>query len=515
MAVVNIPTSRKEISDRIASDVKSRLPDSDPFLQNSYLQSLIFGIAGRDYDIYQKINIMIKQFFPDTSEDDFIQRWGGIYGLSRNPATQSKGLVTFSGLATTIIANGTLLQNSSGIQYTTQTDATISTNNLVISSISRSGSIVTVNFSSAHNLASGIIIDNITGVTPVDFNTTNQLILVTSPTQIQYTLAGTIGAGSGGNAQWTTASVEVKSVTSGAITQVGNGGSLNLTTPISGSNNTVFVQFTQIGGGTDVENNTDYLARILDRIQNPFSFFNKNAIALEAKKVSGVTRVFVFSPDNVSSSKPIVSITRVGQIATVNSLTHGLADGSFITITGAVQPEYNVTQKRVIVIDLNNFAFVINGSPVSPATGTISFSYSFVELGQVRVYPLRDKDDSIIPTAEEINDIKNQILNILPAHMAASDLIVQAPTAKPINFLFSSLSPNNSTMQTAINSAIDGYFRSANQVGVTVKLNSLQGLINDVIDGSGASPIYTLSSPSVDTVMAVDEIGTKGTITYP
>jgi uncharacterized phage protein gp47/JayE len=512
---LNLPENRKEVSDRMSSDVKSQLPDSDPFLRNSYLKSLIFGFSGRVYDNYQKISIMIKQFFPDTAEDEFIDRWGFTYGISRNAATQADGFITFTGTATTLIPSGRTLQNSAAVQYTTQSDATISTNNVSIDSISRSGSLVTVAFTAAHNLASGTVIDNITGVTPTDFNTTNATITVTSETEFQYTLAGTAGAGSGGSAQWTTASVEVKSVTSGADTNIGNGGSLTLTSPLAGVNNTAFVQYTEIGGGADQEGNADYLQRILDRIQNPVSFFNKNALESQAKKISGVTRAFVFSPDSTTSSKSIASITRDGQVATANSVGHALAPGSFVSITGAVENEYNVIEENIIVIDSDNFAYVVSGSPTTPATGTISLSFSFVEPGQVRVYPLRDNDDNIIPSAGEIDDVKTELLLIKPAHMSADDLIVQAPIAVPVNITFTSLSPNTTEMQTAINNSLDGFFRSANNVGETVKLADLQGLISGTIDETGERPIYTLSAPSGDTTVQEGEIGTLGTITYP
>jgi uncharacterized phage protein gp47/JayE len=512
---INIPTTRKETSDKMLSDVKSRLPDSNPFLRDSYLQSLIFGFSGRVYDNYQKINIMIKQFFPDTAEDEFINRWGFTYGISKNAATQSKGLVTFTGTNANVIPDESTLQNSIAVQFNTQSDATLSTQVLTIDSISRSGSLVTVNFTADHNLASGVVIDSIAAVAPSDFNTTNIAITVTSTKQFQYNLTGTAGAGAGGSATWTTASVEVKSITSGANTNIGNGGSLTLTVPISGVDSTSYVQFTEIAGGADEEGDAAYLQRILDRIQKPFSFFNTNALANQAKLITGVTRVYVFSPDTTSGSKNITSITRNGQIATVNAVNHALVDGSFVTITGAVQNEYNVIEQRVIVIDNDNFAYVVSGSPTSPATGTIFLSFSFVELGQVRVYPLRDNDENIIPSSGEINDIKEELLKIKPAHIADVDLIVQAPIAVSIPLTFSSLSPNTSEMQLAINNSVDGFFRSANIVGNIVKLADLQGLVSSTIDSTGARPIYTLSAPSTDTTIDVGEIGIKGIITFP
>ena len=512
----NLPTSRKEVSDRINSDVKAQLPNSNPFLRVSCFGSLIWGFALRIYDVYQQILIMINQFFINTASGVYLERWGNTYGITRNPATAAIGSITFTGTNTTTIPAGTSLQSLTGIVYTIDVLATISTQTVNVDSMSRVGTTVTVNFTTAHNLASNIIIDSITGASPSDFNGTNFQITVTSPTQFQYTLTGTVGAASGSIvAQWTTASANVTASSFGENTNADSGASLTLASPITGVNNTAYVQYTELSDGADVENDTSYRARVLYRIQFPFSFFNVGALTTQAKLVSGVTRVWVFSPDSTSASISISGITRNGQIATATSTAHGLVYGSYTTITGAVQSQYNVSNTGVIVIDANTFAFPVSGSPTSPATGTISASYSYVELGQVRIGFTRDNAATIIPSAVEVNVVLAKMLQIKPAHIADSDVIVFAPTAVPINFTFTTLSPNTSPMQTAINNALTDFFKTSNNIGQNVKLADLNGLISGVIDSTGATPIYTLSAPSGDTTIGLNQIGTLGTITFP
>lgn len=515
MATFNLPTSRKEVSDRMNSDIKAQLSDSNPQLRNSYLGSFVYAIALRLFDIYQKTLIMIQQFFVNTAVGIYLERWGAIFNITRNPATPASGLITLTGTDGTSIPASTTLQSLTGIAYTTQSLATISTQSINVDSMSRVGSVVTVNFSSPHNLASNTIIDSITGASPSDFNGTNLLITVTSPIQFQFTQAGTIGAASGTIvAQWTTASVAVQSNTSGENTNADSGASLTLTTPITGVNNTAYVQYSELSQGTDIEDDTSYRERILFRIQFPFSFFNVNALINQAKLVPGVTRVWVFSPDSTSASITL-TITRAGQIATATSAAHGLVYGSYITVSGAVQSEYNVTKEGVIVIDANTFAFHVSGAPATPATGTITAAYSYVELGQVRIGFTRDEDTNIIPSAAEVNAVKDKILLIKPAHIADDDVIVFAPTAVPINFTFTSLSPNTSAMQTAITAALTDLFKTSNNIGKNVKLADLNGLISGVIDSTGATPIYTLSAPSGDTSIGLNQIGTLGTVVFP
>jgi uncharacterized phage protein gp47/JayE len=53
------------------------------------------------------------------------------------------------------------------------------------------------------------------------------------------------------------------------------------------------VQFSEIGGGTDLESEDDLRIRVIGRYANPVSTFNVAAIEKQIKEVSGITRVFV------------------------------------------------------------------------------------------------------------------------------------------------------------------------------------------------------------------------------
>jgi uncharacterized phage protein gp47/JayE len=511
---LNLPSNRKEVYNRIVSDVTAQLPDSGAFLPTSYFGSLIKGLAYRVYDNYQKILIIINQFFVNTATGIYLERWGNTYGITRTVATSATGNVVFSGTNATSVPSGTILQSASGISYTTQSSSTISLSSVGVSSMSRTGTLVTVNFASEHNLASGITA-TITGATPTDFNASNIAITVTSATQFQFTQAGTAGSASGTIiAEWTTVNVSVIASSQGQNTNITAGGILTLSSPIAGVNNNCFVDFGELSGGTDIEGDDSYRSRILFRIQFPFSFFNKNALINQAKKIAGVTRVWIFSPSTTSASISISSITRNSQIATATSTAHGLVSGSYVTVTGAVQNEYNVVEKRVIVIDANTFAFPVTGSPATPATGTISASYSYVEEGQVRIGFVRDFDASIIPSSTEVNTVKDKMLEIKPAHMSEDDVIVFSPTAVPIAITFSSLNPNTSAMQIAITNTLTDFFKLSNKIGENIKLADLNGAISRTIDSNGNVPIYTLSAPSADTTIGLNSIGTLGVITF-
>lgn len=78
----------------------------------------------------------------------------------------------------------------------------------------------------------------------------------------------------------------------------------------------------------------------------------------------------------------VQSITRVGSTATVNfAVPHGIGRNALITVAGAVQTEYNVTNAAIIAIPTaTSLTYAVTGSPVTPATGTITLSRTGVSV---------------------------------------------------------------------------------------------------------------------------------------
>ena len=139
--------------------------------------------------------------------------------------------------------------------------------------------------------------------------------------------------------------------------------------------------------------------------------------------------------------------------------------------------------------------------------------------GYVTIYFTRDNDANIIPTASQVNAVKNAIINedsgIKPANTPDSYVVVAAPTAVPIAITFSSLSPNTTAMKTAITQTLTDYFKSTSvNVGGDILLNEINALIYSVIDEDGNSPTFTLSAPASDTSISNSQLATLGTITY-
>jgi len=429
------PDDVREISDRIKADVQNALPESNPFLKNSYLAALIYGYAGQVADFYAQLSRVLDEMFMDTAEGVYLERWGTYVGITRKPASQSEGQVTFTGTVSSTIPNGTLLQSSDGNQYKTQAETTIVSHVLAVS-ITRSGNVATVTTASDHHWASGVLV-TIAGAAQSEYNGTFN-IAVTEVDEFQYTVSGTPATPATGTitATASTAFADVKSLDFGIDVNADGGSILKITNPIAGVNTNSLVQYEGLQGGTDLEADEDLRTRILFRYQNPVANFNSAAIITKATEVPGVTRVFVLE--------------------------------------------------------------------VTPA------------LGEVTVYFVRDNDAYIIPTASEIQDVKNKILEIKPANTSDSQVIVSAPTPVSVDFQFASLTPSTSTMKTAVTNNLIQFFRESTEIGVDVLEVAYDSAIYATIDTETGDSVtaFTLTAPIGNISISTGELAILGNVTF-
>lgn len=297
MAII-YPDNRQEIVDRVDTDIQAELPESEPFLRNSYLHALSVGYAGALYDAYKTIQELQKQLFPDTATGEFADRWASYKGIIRNPATQSSGNITVTGTAGTTIPLGTSFQTSDGIIFTSQLVEVVSTQ-LITVTLTRSGATVTATATSDHYLANGNVV-TIAGANETEYNG-DFTIVVTSTTTFTYEIAGSPSTPATGTiiASLTFVSVPIKSVTYGQSTNFVSGTEIFLSSSISGIDTSAVVQYDGLTGGEDLESDDEFRTRYLYAYQHPVSYFNVAQITDKCKEINGVTRVFVkeITPD--------------------------------------------------------------------------------------------------------------------------------------------------------------------------------------------------------------------------
>jgi uncharacterized phage protein gp47/JayE len=94
-------------------------------------------------------------------------------------------------------------------------------------------------------------------------------------------------------------------------------------------------------------------------------------------KKSDDTQYTLQTASTISSNSINCTITRVGTIATATtSSNHNLSTGLSVVIAGAGQSEYNITS-TITVISETQFTYEVSGSPLTPATGTITATATF------------------------------------------------------------------------------------------------------------------------------------------
>ncbi len=433
----NFPSNRKEVSDRIKTDVQGELPESNPFLKNSFLSAIITGLAGRIFDFFLQLLVLTKQMFPDTATNTFLERWGSYKSINRDPSTQATGNVTATGTPGNSISDAEPLSTTDGTEYITVGVATISTNVVSITTLTRIGTTATATTSSDHNLASGMS-PAIAGANETEYNGTVP-ITITGLDTFTYEVLGSPATPATGTITVTSdsATIAIISTEFGQDQNQDAGTEISFNATIAGVDSTTRVQFGAIGGGTDTQSDEDYRAEVIDAYQNPISTFSSAAIERQAKLISGVTRVFV--------------------------------------------------------------------EEITPA------------VGQVTIYFTRDNDDNIIPDAGEVITTKNKILEIKPAHVDDADVIVSAPTGVTVDFVFTALSPNTSTMQSAITANLQALFEDDTTVGDDLLQLAYNSTIFNTIDPDTGNLVvsFTLSTPASDVPISTGELPVLGNITYP
>lgn len=139
------------------------------------------------------------------------------------------------------------------------------------------------------------------------------------------------------------------------------------------------------------------------------------------------------------------------------------------------------------------------------------------DLGQVTIYFMRDNDDNPIPTSSEVATVKESILTIKPANTSDDDVIVLAPTGVPVDFVFTELTPNTTTMQAAVSANLRQFFDEQTEVAVAVDEDAYRSAIFNTIDTVTGELVRTfeLSEPAGDIAVSTGEIGILGTVTFP
>lgn len=431
---IDYPTLQ-QITDRNRADVRAALPDVDPTIQGTFIRAFVDSNSAREFETYQLIEQLQNQLFPQTATDEFLERWADYDGLSRLPATAADGNITATGTVATNVPSGTEFRSAGDIVLTTLASVTLSNISTAISSLTRVGTTATATTMSDHGLASGVTA-TVSGAVQSEYNGAF-VVTALDNTTFTYEVAGspTTPATGSISVDFDGAVLGVETAGTGQSQNIGSGASAALTAPITGLDDTGFIRPDGIVGGTDAETDDELRARTLEKRAVFEALFNSGILVVEAKKVPGVTRVFI-----------------------------------------------------------------------KETTPTV---------GAVTVYFMRDNDDNPIPTAGNVQDVKDQLDLIRPAHTDTADLVVLAPTAVTVDIALSAISPDTLTMRTAIPAVLAEFFSDLVEFEQDVTVQRISSALFNAQDTETGEFLteFTLDAPAVDVPVSTGEIGTLGTVT--
>lgn len=114
-----------ELIDRAAADIEAELPGTDARLRRSNLNVFARVHGGAMHSLYAYLQWLAEQLMVDSAETVFLDRYAGIWGVLRVPASFAEGLVDVTGSTGAVVATGARLQRSDGATYTVTADATL------------------------------------------------------------------------------------------------------------------------------------------------------------------------------------------------------------------------------------------------------------------------------------------------------------------------------------------------------------------------------------------------------
>ncbi len=109
----------------VAQDIASELPGTDPLLRFSNLGILGRVLAGLANLHYGFLDWIAKQAVPFTATDEYLEGWAALKDVTREPATQASGTITYTGTVDAQIAAGITLARGDGVGATVTIGGTV------------------------------------------------------------------------------------------------------------------------------------------------------------------------------------------------------------------------------------------------------------------------------------------------------------------------------------------------------------------------------------------------------
>ncbi len=117
--------SLSTITDRITSDITTRMDDATSFLRRSVLRVIAKVLAGAFHLLYEYLDYQARQLFISTADDEGVSAHLSEYGLSKDDGTKATGSGTVTGTNGVVIPADTELTRTDDVVYLVDANVTI------------------------------------------------------------------------------------------------------------------------------------------------------------------------------------------------------------------------------------------------------------------------------------------------------------------------------------------------------------------------------------------------------
>ncbi len=118
--MAQIRPTLSELVEQYRADGDALLGGVDARLERSLVDVILLAQAGALHGAYGFLQQIADDAFPDTATSEALERWAGIFGISRGAATFSQGWVGAAGTLTTEIPLDVVLRRVDGREYVRQ-----------------------------------------------------------------------------------------------------------------------------------------------------------------------------------------------------------------------------------------------------------------------------------------------------------------------------------------------------------------------------------------------------------
>jgi len=115
----------EELIVRAENDIKGHLGVKN-VLRRTFLGIIAFVLAGLAHLLFGFLKFIEKNAFPDTAEDEFLERWAGIWGVEKLTATFAQFTLDVTGTDGTLVPATEVYRREDGVEFTVDVNVTIS-----------------------------------------------------------------------------------------------------------------------------------------------------------------------------------------------------------------------------------------------------------------------------------------------------------------------------------------------------------------------------------------------------